>query len=79
MVIRYLRRTPKRPARVAAEMAVQRRAAPLVMPEEQVVMARALAYFCVACGRDHASGEVREADICCAEMKIKAVVNGEQP
>lgn len=78
MVIRYLRRTPKRPAKVAANMAVTSRALE-VTPDERVVMARALAYLCVACGREHASGDVREADICCAEMKINAVLKGEQP
>lgn len=41
-----------------------------VKPDECDHLARALAYFCVACGRQHASGEVRCRDVADAEALV---------
>lgn len=41
-----------------------------VKPDEREHLARALAYFCVACGRQHASGEVRCHDVADAEALV---------
>jgi hypothetical protein len=89
MALRYLRRPPKlaarkregRPAKGAASTAADCGAAvPVVevMPEESAKMAQALAYFCVACGREHPSGEIRDGDIRCAEADIISVIRRAQ-
>jgi hypothetical protein len=77
MAIRYLRRPPK-PA--AAKARASKHPAPTleVMPEEQKAMAQSLAFFCVACGREHPSPEVRGDDVCCAQAKIEAVIRQAQ-
>jgi hypothetical protein len=41
-----------------------------VKPDECEQLARALAYFCVACGREHTSGEVRCSDVTQAETLV---------
>ncbi|MEQ1773519.1 MAG: hypothetical protein ABL891_07015 [Burkholderiales bacterium] len=46
--------------------------------DEREKMAQALAYFCVACGREHASGEMRHDDIVCAEAEITTLVRRAQ-
>lgn len=49
-----------------------------VKPDECEQLARALAYFCVACGRHHASGEVRCRDVADAEaLVIQAIKRGQ--
>ena len=89
MSVRYLRRPAK--ARAAKKAAVSAKAAhatpggsvadaaPVasiaVEPEECEQMAQALAYFCVACGREHETGEVRGCDIARAEADIIAAVD----
>ena len=49
-----------------------------VTNEERGRLAEALAYFCVACGREHASGSVRHDDLACAEAEITAVIRHAQ-
>lgn len=79
MAIRYLRRPPKPMSGKGGTRAVNHAVPPLeVTADEQAAMARSLAYFCVACGREHDSAEVRKEDICCAEAQIKAVVRRTQ-
>lgn len=74
MAIRYLRRPPKP---VGGKS--KRAPAPVeITPAEQAAMAKSLAFFCVACGREHTSAEVREGDVCCAESKIKSVIRRAQ-
>ena len=65
MSVRYLRRPVKSGGR---EMAANHSSRPVidVTNDECEPLAQALAYFCVACGRMHASGEVRDGDIHCA-------------
>lgn len=41
-----------------------------VKSDECEQLARALAYFCVACGREHTSGEVRCGDVTQAETLV---------
>lgn len=80
MAIRYLRRPPKPLSGKGGARTVKRAAPPLeVTADEQAAMAHSLAYFCVACGREHASAEVREEDVCCAKAQIQAVVRRAQP
>ena len=85
MVMRYLRRPPKPTLRNAALRKVERPpikpadAAPAVCSveitsEERAAVAQPLAYFCVACGREHASDGVRQGDVVCAEAEIAALV-----
>lgn len=50
--------------------ACSKRSAVDVKPDECEQLARALAYFCVACGREHASGEVRCSDVTVAETLV---------
>ena len=86
MAIRYLRRPPKRTSQKAdvnkgkrtlikpvhsapAEQPLQ------ITPDERVALAESLAYFCVACGREHASGNIRHGDIACAEAEIASVIS----
>jgi hypothetical protein len=89
MALRYLRRPPKlavrkregRPAKAVTSTEADCCAAvPVleVMPEESTTMAQALAYFCVACGREHPSGEIRDGDIHCAEVDILSVISRAQ-
>lgn len=49
-----------------------------VTKEERERLAEALAYFCVACGREHVSGSVRHDDLACAEAEITAVIRRAQ-
>ena len=93
MAIRYLRRPPKPVERVVTRKikrefhkpALQPAAlaagdtAPEVLPQERSAMAQALAYFCVACGREHVTGGVREDDICSAESQIDAAMRRSRP
>lgn len=80
MAIRYLRRPPKPMAGKGGRRAVNRAFPPLeVTADEQAALARSLAYFCVACGREHDTAELSQEDLCCAEAKIKAVVRRIQP
>lgn len=85
MSVRYLRRAKK--ARAGKKPAVVTKvanalpggntggAAPIaVTPEEREQLAQALAYFCVACGREHVTGEVRGCDVARAEAEIIAAV-----
>lgn len=86
MAIRYLRRPPK-PA--TCKVAVQKSKsagvkpasadAVVILPGEHAALAQALAYFCVACGREHPSGGVRQCDIVRAEGEILSVINRELP
>jgi len=79
MGLRYLRRPPRPAVRneaggksrhgVAAQKEPPAQVVE-VMPGECVEMARALAYFCVACGREHASGDIRCRDVAVAEADI---------
>jgi hypothetical protein len=73
MTIRYLRRPPK-PAAAKARAAKQTQPTLDVMPQEQAAMAQSLAYFCAACGREHASPIVSDEDVCCAQSRIEAVI-----
>ena len=72
MVINYLRRPPKPTLRNAVLRKVERaptkpaNAAPAVCSveitsEERAALAQPLAYFCVACGREHASDGDRKS------------------
>jgi hypothetical protein len=45
-----------------------------VTPAEREKLAHALAFFCVACGREHTTGEVRDPDFRCAEAEIIAAI-----
>lgn len=89
MTTRYLRRPPKPAALKVAARKVKRAAVnpahaappaatPEITPNERAVLAESLAYFCVACGREHASGGVRHDDIACAETDIDAVIRRAQ-
>lgn len=49
-----------------------------VRPEECEQLARSLAYFCVACGRQHASGDVRCGDVAEAETMVIAAIRRAQ-
>ena len=87
--IRYLRRPPKPAARKGEARKVERapvnpaNAAPAahsieIEPGERAALAESLAYFCVACGREHASGGIRHDDIACAEAEIAALIRRAQ-
>ena len=86
MAIRYLRRPPK-PAKSKAAVQKSKSAgikplradAVVILPGEYTALAQALAYFCVACGREHPSGGVRQCDIARAEGEILSVINRELP
>ncbi len=68
----------KRPlaARVDGPAALQ---PPVIVTEqERKHLTEALAYFCVACGREHTSGSVRHDDIVSAEAKIIKLIGGEK-
>lgn len=89
MALRYLRRPPKLAVRKRREQPARGLTSPEaccsanvtvveVMPEESTKMAQALAYFCVACGREHPSGEIRDGDIHCAEADIVSVISRAQ-
>ena len=88
MGVRYLRR-PVKPA--GEKMAAGKRSraaaggrqggprAPVVVTEEERErLAEDLAYFCVACGREHASGGVRHDDLACAEAEIITLIRRAQ-
>jgi len=83
MSVRYLRR----PVKARAKKAVASRGTKAlpggnavsviaidVTSEEREHLAQALAYFCVACGREHATGEVRACDVARAEAEIIAAI-----
>ncbi len=82
MSVRYLRRPMKARATAKATKGANvtpgtkiAGAVPIdVTREEREQLAYALAYFCVACGREHASGDVRGCDIARAEADIVAVI-----
>lgn len=86
MALRYLRRPPKSSGRfTAAAKAVRgaspanaaktsELAAPAVTGEERDVLAKSLAYFCVACGREYPDGEVRACDIADAATQIETAI-----
>ncbi len=92
MAMRYLRRPPKpkpssrKPGALQAGRAAAAQdlvgpvAQPMieVAPDEREKLAQALAYFCVACGREHASSSVRCNDVACAEAEIIAVISRAQ-
>ena len=70
-VLRKVERAPTKPANAAAAVCSVE-----ITLEERAALAQPLAYFCVACGREHASGGVRQGDIVCAEAEIAAVIRG---
>jgi len=87
MALRYLRR-PLKAASRKSDVRKAKRSMPLrhdaaaglpaveVTSDECAKLAQALAYFCVACGREHASGDIRDGDIACAESEIIDVIKG---
>ena len=89
MALRYLRRPPKPAGRkavarkmkhglAAAEKSAVRGSAIEVADDECTKLAHALAYFCVACGREHTSGEIRECDLARAQAEIIDVIRRAQ-
>ena len=87
MALRYLRRSPKTAVRKRdvhtrmGKLAVADKAgkpALEIAPDECAKLAKSIAYFCVACGREHASGDVRDGDLACAEAEIVALIRRAQ-
>ena len=89
MALRYLRRAPKASGRYAAAKA-ESGASPTpvaktllppleVTAEERAALAKSLAYFCVACGREYPAGDVRACDITDAALQIDAAIQGRHP
>jgi hypothetical protein len=89
MSLRYLRRPPKPSSRNSAAPAVKcalrtkEASGPAKLPvgidpDERAKLAQALAFFCAACGREHASGAVCCNDVICAEADIVAVIRRAQ-
>lgn len=84
MSVRYLRRPVKARVGKKAVAARVKNALPGgsssgviavdVTSDEREHLAQALAYFCVACGREHAAGEVRACDVARAEAEIIAAI-----